>query len=108
MAEMSPPRHRMTDDTTVRNLSPATQRSYIYAVRKFSRAFEADVKLGDLAFAQSDDLYVGEAQMLEQAIQSTNTALRTRATEPPALHRLSHARPVADDPTEPAPWSLLS
>ncbi len=39
MAEMSPPRHRMTEDMTVRNLSPATQRSYIHAVAKFSRYF---------------------------------------------------------------------
>lgn len=34
MAELSPLRRRMIDDMTVRNLSPATQRSYIYAVTK--------------------------------------------------------------------------
>src|SRR6266568_3316166 len=32
MAEMSPLRRRMIEDMTVRNLSPATQRSYLYAV----------------------------------------------------------------------------
>jgi integrase/recombinase XerD len=37
MAEMSPLRRRMIEDMTVRNLSPATQRSYIHAVSKFSR-----------------------------------------------------------------------
>jgi len=37
MAEMSPLRRRMIEDMTVRNLSPATQRSYIHAVAKFSR-----------------------------------------------------------------------
>ena len=40
MAEMSPLRRRMIEDMTVRNLSPATQRSYVYAVAKFSRYFE--------------------------------------------------------------------
>jgi integrase/recombinase XerD len=39
MAEMSPLRRRMTEDMTVRNLSPATQRSYVHAVSKFSRYF---------------------------------------------------------------------
>ena len=39
MAEMSPLRRRMIEDMTVRNLSPATQRSYLYAVTKFSRFF---------------------------------------------------------------------
>lgn len=37
MAELSPLRRRMIEDMTVRNLSPATQRSYIHAVAKFSR-----------------------------------------------------------------------
>ena len=39
MAAISPLRRRMIEDMTVRNLSPATQRSYIHAVVKFSRFF---------------------------------------------------------------------
>ena len=39
MADLSPLRRRMIEDMTVRNLSPATQRSYISAVLKFSRYF---------------------------------------------------------------------
>src|SRR5260370_38745313 len=39
MATMSPLRRRRIEDTSVRNLSPATQRSYISAVSKFSRYF---------------------------------------------------------------------
>jgi hypothetical protein len=38
MAELSPLRRRMIEDMTVRNLSPATQRSYVHAVSKFSSA----------------------------------------------------------------------
>ena len=37
--QLSPLRRRMINDMTVRNLSPATQRSYIHAVAKFSRYF---------------------------------------------------------------------
>ncbi len=39
MAHISPLRRRMIDDMTIRNLSPATQRSYLHAVSKFSRHF---------------------------------------------------------------------
>ncbi|MET3588448.1 hypothetical protein ABID21_004584 [Pseudorhizobium tarimense] len=40
MIEMSPLRQRMIEDMTIRNLSSATQRSYLYAaVTKFSRYF---------------------------------------------------------------------
>jgi site-specific recombinase XerD len=39
MASISPLRRRMIDDMTIRNLSPATQRSYLHAVAKFSRHF---------------------------------------------------------------------
>jgi integrase/recombinase XerD len=39
MAAISPVRRRMIEDMTIRNLSPATQRSYLNAVSKFSRHF---------------------------------------------------------------------
>ena len=39
MAEISPLRRRMIEDMTVRNLSPATQRSHVHAVAKFGRFF---------------------------------------------------------------------
>ena len=40
MAAMSPLRRRMIEDMTVRNLSPATQRSYVHAVARFSQYFD--------------------------------------------------------------------
>ena len=39
MAAISPLRRRLIEDMTIRNLSPATQRSYLNAVSKFSRHF---------------------------------------------------------------------
>ncbi len=39
MAGLSPLRRRMIEDMTVRNLSPARQRSYVHAVAKFGRYF---------------------------------------------------------------------
>lgn len=39
MPQMTALRRRMIDDMTLRNLSPATQQSYVYAVAKFSRFF---------------------------------------------------------------------
>lgn len=39
MATLNPLRQRMIEDMMIRNLSPATQQSYIYAVAKFSRHF---------------------------------------------------------------------
>nr|WP_267880142.1 phage integrase N-terminal SAM-like domain-containing protein [Sinorhizobium medicae] len=51
MKEISPLRRRMIDDMTVRNLSPATQRSYLHAVTKFSRHFgRSPDRLGLRAF----------------------------------------------------------
>ncbi len=38
-AAVSPLRRRMIDDMSLRNLSPATQRSYIHAIKRFSRHF---------------------------------------------------------------------
>lgn len=39
MTGISPLRRRMIDDMMIRNLSPATQRSYLHAVARFSRHF---------------------------------------------------------------------
>jgi hypothetical protein len=38
-------RRRMIDDMSLRNLSPATQRSYLHAVAKFSRYFDDRLSL---------------------------------------------------------------
>lgn len=45
MAATSPLRQRMIDDMTIRNLSAATQQSYLYAVARFSRHFKSSPDL---------------------------------------------------------------
>jgi integrase/recombinase XerD len=51
MAEISSLRRHMIEDTTVRNLSPATQQSYLNAASKFSRhpVFVDDEDFSELA-----------------------------------------------------------
>src|SRR5271165_5575607 len=46
MADMSLLRRRMIEDMTIRNLSPATQQSYVHAVSKFSQYFGSPHRLG--------------------------------------------------------------
>jgi site-specific recombinase XerD len=63
MAESSPLRRRMIEDMTVRNLSPATQRSYVAAVAKFSRYFGCSPdRLG------LDDVRTFQVQLASQGI----------------------------------------
>ena len=48
MTQVSPLRRRMIEDMTVRNLSPATQQSYVYAVAKFGQFFKRSPERLDL------------------------------------------------------------
>ena len=62
MAQMTALRRRMIDDMTVRNLSPATQQSYVYAVAKFSRFFGCSPdRLGIEEFAPTSFTWPGLA-----------------------------------------------
>jgi integrase/recombinase XerD len=58
MAEMSPLRRRMIEDMTVRNLSPATQRSYVHAVAEFSRYFGCSPDRLDLEDARAFQVHL--------------------------------------------------
>lgn len=48
MAELSALRGHMIEDMTVRNLSPAPQRSYVHAVAKFSHHFDCSLDRLDI------------------------------------------------------------
>lgn len=63
MAEPSPLRRRMIEDMTVRNLSPATQRSYVHHVAKFSRHFGRPLREAGL-----EDVRAYQVHLVSQAV----------------------------------------
>jgi integrase/recombinase XerD len=76
MAEISPLRRRMIEDMTIRNLSPATQQSYIYAVAKFSRHFNRSPDRLGLAEVRAYQLHLIAQQRSWSHINQTVCALR--------------------------------
>lgn len=76
MAEMSPLRRRMIEDMTVRNLSPATQRSYIHAVSKFSRHFGRSPDRLGLEDVHAFQVHLVSTQISWAALNQTVCALR--------------------------------
>ena len=76
MAEISPLRRRMIEDMTIRNLSPATQQSYIYAVAKFSRHFGHSPDRLGLEDVRAYQLHLIAQQRSWSHINQTVCALR--------------------------------
>jgi integrase/recombinase XerD len=76
MAEISPLRRRMIEDMTVRNLSPATQQSYIYAVAKFSRHFDRSPDRLGLEEVRAYQLHLIAQQRSWSHVNQTVCALR--------------------------------
>ncbi len=76
MATTSPLRQRMIDDMRVRNLSPATQRSYIHAVSKFSRYFGRSPTLLGVADVREYQIHLVSTQISWAALNQTVSALR--------------------------------
>src|ERR1700759_5843507 len=76
MAEMSPLRRRMIEDMTVRNLSPATQRSYVHAVAKFGRFFGRSPEKLDLEDVRAFQVHLVAGGMSWPALNQTVCALR--------------------------------
>ena len=69
-------RRRMIDDMSIRNLSPATQRSYLYAVTKFSRYFgRSPARLG-LEDVRAYQVYLVSRGISWPALNQTVCALR--------------------------------
>src|SRR5580704_3244071 len=76
MAEMSPLRRRMIEDMTVRNLSPATQRSYVHAVARFSRHFGCSPDRLDLEKVRAFQVHLVANGISWPALNQTVCALR--------------------------------
>jgi len=76
MAEISPLRRRMIEDMTVRNLSPATQRSYLAAVSKLSRYFGRSPDRLDLEDIRAFQIHLVAIGMSWPALNEIVCALR--------------------------------
>jgi integrase/recombinase XerD len=76
MAEMNPLRRRMIDDMTIRNLSPATQRSYLHAVTKFSRYFGRSPEQLDLEDVRAFQVHHVATGISWPALNQTVCSLR--------------------------------
>src|SRR3546814_13228891 len=76
MAELSPLRRRMIEDMTVRNLSPATQRSYVHAVAKFSRYFNRSPDRLGLEDVRAFQVHLVSTGISWPALNQTVCALR--------------------------------
>src|ERR1700684_4679733 len=76
MAEMSPLRRRRIEDMTVRNLSPATQRSYLHAVAKFGRFFGCSPDKLDLEDVRAFQVHLVAGGISWPALNQTVCALR--------------------------------
>lgn len=76
MAELSPLRRRMIEDMTIRNLSPATQRSYVHAVAKFSRHFGRSPERLGLEDVRAFQVHLVSTGISWPALNQTVCALR--------------------------------
>jgi integrase/recombinase XerD len=76
MSDMSPLRRRMIDDMTIRNLSPATQRSYLHAVTKFSRYFGRSPDRLGLEDVRAFQVHLVSSGLSWPALNQTVCALR--------------------------------
>jgi integrase/recombinase XerD len=96
MAEMSPLRRRMIEDMTVRNLSPATQRSYVHAVAKFGRFFSRSPDKLSLEDVRTFQVHLVAGGMSWPALNQTVCALRflygVTLHQPDLPERIPHAR----------------
>src|SRR6188474_1635064 len=76
MSEMSPLRRRMIEDMTVRNLSPATQRSYVHAVLRFARFFDCSPERLGLEDVRTFQVHLVAGGISWPALNQTVCALR--------------------------------
>src|ERR1700678_1101779 len=73
---MSQLRRRIIEDMTVRNLSPATQRSYVHAVAKFGRFFGRSPDKLDLEDVRAFQVHLASVGISWPALNQTVCALR--------------------------------
>ena len=96
MTQVSPLRRRMIEDMTVRNLSPATQQSYVYAVAKFGQFFKRSPERLDLEDVRAFQVHLVAGGISWSALNQTVCALRflygVTLGRPDLPERIPHAR----------------
>ena len=96
MTEISPLRRRMVEDMTVRNLSPASQRSYLYAVAKFSRFFGKSPERLELEDVRTYQVHLASQGIAWATLNQTVAALRffygVTLGRPEIPERIAYAR----------------
>jgi integrase/recombinase XerD len=96
MTEISPLRRRLVEDMTVRNLSPATQRSYLYAVAKFSRFFGKSPERLELEDVRTYQVHLASQGIAWATLNQTVAALRffygVTLGRPEIPERIAYAR----------------
>lgn len=94
--QLSPLRRRMIGDMTVRNLSPATQRSYLHAVTKFSRYFGHSPDRLDVEDVRAYQVYLVSQGISWPALNQKVCALRffygVTVNRPEIPERIAYAR----------------
>lgn len=76
MTQSSPIRRRMIDDMTIRNLSPATRQSYVYAVLSFSRFFNRSPEVLSLEDVRTYQVHLASKGVAWSSLNKTVCALR--------------------------------
>ncbi len=96
MATTSPLRQRMIEDMTIRNLSPATQQSYLYAVARFSRHFNCPPDRLGMEDVRAYQLHLVSRQYSWTHVNQVVCALRffygITLGHPEALERIVYGR----------------
>jgi integrase/recombinase XerD len=96
MTEMSPLRRRMIEDMTVRNLSPATQQSYVHAVARFGRFFGRSPERLGLEEVRAFQVHLVAGGVSWPALNQTVCALRflygVTLEQPDLPERIPYAR----------------
>jgi site-specific recombinase XerD len=96
MAQISPLRRRMIEDMTIRNLSPATQQSYVHAVSKFSQYFGRSPDRLGLEDVRAYQVHLASKGVAWASLNQAVCALRffygVTLGEPTIPERIAYAR----------------
>jgi integrase/recombinase XerD len=108
MAEMSPLRRRMIEDMTVRNLSRATQRSYVHAVAKFGRFFGRSPDKLDLEDVRPFQVHLGSWWDINQTVYALRFLYGVTLKQADLPERIPYAREPQKLPVCRVPMKLCA